>query len=242
MICGDYGPTEEGVDKCPKCGRPRQRFAREIPEETTREMIEREKRGRVPQEYKNNPWSLKKFKDANGHRWSDRMKDYAETLDKIFQIYKKGSLPRGSGFFCSPSTYAKITWAMSCMQEAEDHGFTVAPMLSTLEANRLVVLSGQKSFDYKICGVTYDEYIESDVLFITVTKTVYRKAASAVIREIVDARSRRGLSTMVLSEFGTKEISDWDDTGMFDRALGSLLGDNPRKSLDRLEFVEVLGF
>ena len=50
----------------------------------------------------------------------------------------------------------------------------------------------------------------ADVCFITVTKTEYRYDSYSTILEIIDRRSRKGLSTFVISRFDLKQLARRD--------------------------------
>lgn len=64
-------------------------------------------------------------------------------------------------------------------------------------------------------GKAYEDYIYSDVMFITVTKLYVKNEAYQVIEEILDRRSRKGLSTFILSRASLEDISARDIKGDF---------------------------
>lgn len=238
--CGNYGPTDPSVPECPACGRKKKSLNLEVmPEEKVQELVDTSKTLGIPPQYIGNSWSKTVFWRNNSSRRNKYLEEFVRKLDMLHDVFADGRLPPKGCMIIAPSTYSKVTWAYSCMNHALKNGFTVAPMLDTLEANRLVVLASQKDLRYKLYNTfDYDSYISADVLFLTVTKTEQRKAAHGVIREIIDKRSRQGLVTFVLSEYSVEEISAWDDSGMFRRMLDQFENENPKKVLATITYRE----
>jgi len=101
------------------------------------------------------------------------------------------------------------------MQRALNAGFTVAPLLDTCEVKRALILACENP-RYQINKyLSYEDYIYSDVMFITVTKLYVKNEAYQVIEEILDRRSRKGLSTFILSRASLEDISARDIKGDF---------------------------
>lgn len=101
------------------------------------------------------------------------------------------------------------------MQRALDAGYTVAPLLDTVEAKRALVLASENC-KYKINkSISYDDWIMSDVMFITVSKLYVHNEAYQVIEELFDRRSRKGLSTIFLSRISVDDLGKYDRTGNF---------------------------
>jgi hypothetical protein len=222
---------------CPKCGRePLSLNLRVRTDKQLEEYIDHMRVVRVPEEYIGNEWSMEVFWRSHTDKLDDRgrprnkiLQHYVEVLDDIHAIFAEGRIPKASGIIISPNTFAKKVWAFSCMQHAIDRNYSVAPMLDTLELNRLVVL-GAQDLKYKLYGeIDYDTYMMCDVMFITVTKTEYRKSAYSVLQEVFDRRSRKGLRTFVLSEYSIEDISSWDRSGNFIKMKKSLEGENKVK-------------
>ena len=95
------------------------------------------------------------------------------------------------------------------------HGFIVAPLLDSLEVKRLLVLAAERPQEI-VLGIPYEEYVNADVVFITITKTTYRNSAYQIIQEMLDKRSRKGLPTFFLSRYNMATLSAWDSSKSFD--------------------------
>lgn len=90
-----------------------------------------------------------------------------DQLEKINNIFVEKLLPQKSAFIIAPAGYSKMTFAYSCMQRALDAGFSVAPLLDTVELKRVLVLASE-NVHYKIDGrISYDDYIMADICFVT---------------------------------------------------------------------------
>ena len=91
----------------------------------------------------------------------------------------------------------------------------MAPLLDTCEVKRALILACENP-RYQINKyLSYEDYIYSDVMFITVTKLYVKNEAYQVIEEILDRRSRKGLSTFILSRASLEDISARDIKGDF---------------------------
>lgn len=231
--CGGEGFIDE---KCPSCGRePKKLNLSSLPEKEVIQFIQDSKIVDIPEEYIGVEWSDNIFwrnhsDKVNSDGSKDRLLDhYVNQLRRIHDIFAEGRLPGKGAIIISPSTYSKVVWAYSCMQHALRNKFTVAPLLDTLEVHRLLSL-GAESPKYKLYGeIGHDEYIMSEVVFITVTKTEYRKSSYSVIQEILDRRSRKGLPTFVISRYGMEVMSQWDRAGNFMKITKQNIDENNKK-------------
>ena len=216
--CTECGNREESLTvTCPSCGRePKKLNLHALSDFEAGRLVARAKTLGVPEQYLANVWSEEKFwrnhleyqnPDTGKYQPLDY---YVKQLTGVFNIFANGRIPGQSGLIISPATYGKSTWAFSCMQMALKHGFTVAPLLTTLEAQRVLVMGAHKP-DFKLDKqVTFEEYIYADVLFLSVSKLEYYKQAYAVIREIADMRSNKGLGYFILSEKTVEEMCEWE--------------------------------
>lgn len=227
--CGNYGFPDR---KCETCGYERNKLNLQTMEaQELTEFVDKLDRLDIPSEYQGNEWSTTTFWRNNSHRKNELLEKFIGKLEQLHTIFASGKLPARGCIIIAPSTYSKITWAFSCMSHAIKAGYTVAPLLDTLEANRFI-LKSVKDLNYKLYGkMDIDEYIMSDLLFLTVTKTTERRSAFSVIREITSRRSRKGLLTFVLSEFGLEELSYWDKTGAFVRTNTEIFFNEDRKKI-----------
>lgn len=155
-------------------------------------------------------------------RYNDRLfVRFLDQLTKIDGIFKEGGIPNKSVYIIAPPGYSKTVFAYSCMQHALANGYSVAPLIDTIELKRLLVLASEK-LDYKLYGrFSYDDYMSSDVVFVTVTHTYYRYDAYSVLDELINRRARLGLATFVLSRYSLKTLYKWDKLGSLDSLKNS---------------------
>ena len=123
------------------------------------------------------------------------------------------------------------------MQYALANGYSVAPLIDTIELKRLLVLASEK-LDYKLYSrFTYDDYMTSDVVFVTVTHTYYRYDAYSVLDELINRRARMGLATFIISRYTLKTLYKWDKYNSLDSLKNSNSKDN-RKYPSVVAYVE----
>ena len=171
-------------------------------------------------------------------RYNDRLfVRFLDQLTKIDGIFKEGGIPNKSDYIIAPPGYSKTVFAYSCMQHALANGYSVAPLIDTIELKRLLVLASEK-LDYKLYGrFSYDDYMSSDVVFVTVTHTYYRYDAYSVLDELINRRARLGLATFVLSRYSLKTLYKWDKLGSLDSLKNSSSKDG-RKYPSVVAYVE----
>jgi hypothetical protein len=215
FTCGGKGFPDK---KCPECGMEANSKSFNLdrkPEEAQRLFVEA-KNVLIPQNYMGISWDKDILlqthpEDANSPSFIHMTKQ----LEKIHEIFATGILPNKSAIIISPPQTSKVTWAYSCMQNAIMHKFKVAPMFDSQEVKRLITLAAERPLQ-KVLNMTYEEYIESDVVFVTITKTTYREEAYQVIEELLDKRSRRGLPTFFISRYSLETMSKRDWNNSFD--------------------------
>lgn len=211
--CGsDYNPNY--VDKpCPHCGRQYNNL--DIEKETSMPKLEAFARGAVainiPEQYIGVEWKKEILQREKPQLLNDAFFErYVRNLDKIKTVFATGVIPGKSALIIAPPEFSKVTWAYTCMQLSVKAGLKVAPMLDTIELKRLIVMSAEKP-NYRLYNkIRYDDYISSDIVFITVTKTDFRFNAYSIIIEILDKRSRMGLPTYIISRYDDIELSKED--------------------------------
>ncbi len=197
---------------CPECGKQYKASANVLLEvKPSEEFIQSAKELSIPDFYIGKTWNAERLRKDNQDIIGDlTFQRYIQQLSKIHDIFSDGRIPNKSGIIIAPPRMSKMLWAYSCMQQALEHGYTVNWLLDTIELKRLLVLAGDKP-DYKLYNkISYDDYIMADVCFITVTKTEYRYDSYSTILEIIDRRSRKGLSTFVISRFDLKQLARRD--------------------------------
>lgn len=227
FTCGNEGFKDK---VCPSCGRkPRiSSFNLEKRDsEDVKEFVTKIDAFGVPDNYRGICWSKEVLLKTKSSLHNDyNFVRYADQLEKIHGIFANGVISPKSAIIIAPADFSKMTFAFSCMQHALDHGLSVAPMLDTIELKRLLVLSAENP-NYKLFGkISYDDYVMSDVCFVTVTKLKQREYAYETIQEILDRRTRRGLGTFILSRFDLDEISRRDYANQFEAITSSTAKDN----------------
>lgn len=214
FVCGGQGfPDHE----CPSCGRAATRISLNLDmREDADAFVTQSGMQVIPDHYKGIVWSPDMLKETKPGKEKDyQFLDFVKTLDTINGVFAKGLLSRQSAIIIAPAGYSKVTFAYSCMQRAIDNGFTVAPLLDTVEIKRILTLAGDNP-KYKVCKtINYEDYIMADVLFATVTKLAAREWAFEVIQELIDRRARKGLSTFIISRYDLEEISKKDYSDQF---------------------------
>lgn len=221
FTCGGKG----FLDKvCPECGREPNQVSLNLDKKDTTDFVKKINGIMIPNKYHGVLWNKEtleldnasKLSKYNETGYTDLLFErYTNQLEKINTIFAEGRLPHKSAIIIAPAGYSKITFAYSCMQRALDAGFTVAPLLDTCEVKRALILACE-NVRYRINNfMTYEEYIMSDVMFVTVTKLYNHTEAYQIIEELLDRRSRKGLSTFILSRFSLAEMSKADKTDSF---------------------------
>lgn len=207
--CGGVYSLKWDGKECPEC----HTFwtKNKLPEQTEKSLAELTEKAEsiyIPAEYVGSYWSLDKLMKTHPLEVNQvAFQKITNQMDKIHDIFIRGDKLNSSVLLVAPPRFSKVTWAYSIMQLALEHGLTVAPMLSTIELKRLFLASVENP-KYRLSNkMTIEDYMTADVVVVTVTKTDYRGEAYSVILEILDARSRRNLPTIILSRFNTKEIA-----------------------------------
>lgn len=212
FTCGGHGFLDHD---CPECGMKAKKNNILQIKEKTASIIDTAKNIQIPSCYMGVTWSLDKLRRSHSESLNDlTFIKYCEQLDKIHTIFASGRIPSRSVIVVAPQQHSKMIWAYSCMQMAIRAGLTVAPIFDTLEVKRLVVLAAERPKQVYL-GINFEDYLNSDVVFITVTKTAYREEAYAVIEDMLDKRTRRGLPTFFISRYNLDTLSKRDYSGDF---------------------------
>lgn len=208
--CGGHGFPDK---VCPECGRkPVTKAKRKI---IKKEKVVTKKCTIIPEPYSNVMWSSDVLRMNHQEESKSDMlfNRYVNQLERIFSLFYNKKIPAKSAIIIAPPQYSKVTFAYSCMQLALQNGFSVAPLYDSQEVKRIITLAADRpNQNYEI---NYEDYVNSDVVFITITKTVYREEAYAVIEEMLDKRSRRGLPTFFISRYNLQTLSKRDWSGHF---------------------------
>lgn len=214
FVCGNAGFPDKD---CPSCGREAKIKSMNLDfRDDAEKYVTQAGMQVIPDHYKGVIWSGEVLKSTKSDLENDlNFQSFVQGLESINAVFAKGLLSRQSAIIIAPAGFSKMTFAFSCMQRAVDNGFTVAPLLDTVEIKRLLTLAGDNP-NYKACkSINYDEYIVADVLFATVTKLAAREWAFETIQELIDRRARKGLSTFIISRYDLAEISKKDYANQF---------------------------
>ena len=238
---GEY--DERFIDKpCPECGRQwGKKPQSQKTEEEKYEAVKVAESRDIPKEYIGVEWSRELLEKDKKKIVNDlNFRRYCNQLEKIHDLFSNGFVPNKSAIIMAPPGYSKVTWAYSCMQQALESKHSVTWLLDTIEVKRLLVLASENPRYRLYNKINYDDYIMSDVCFITVTKTEYNADSFKVIQEILDRRSRKGLATFVISRFDLADMSRHDYKHHF-KAIMDLQGNqNPLKYPAIISYFETL--
>lgn len=217
--CGRCGGVNISDSPCPECGLlPKSSKIKETVQDIS-QISDKIDSLKIPKFYLGKNWSAEMFWSSHENRRRDKLVcNFLDQMEKVHTMFKNGTIPQRSAIFIAPADYSKLIFAHSCMQYALKYGYTVAPILDTLELKRLFILSSEKP-NHTYLGLNYEDYINADILFFTVTKTEYRRAAYSVIVELLDKRSRRGKCTIGISRYTVYELSHWDVSNDFRQIL-----------------------
>lgn len=214
FVCGNKGFFDKD---CPSCGMQARIKSMNLDTRDDAEaFVSNPKMSVIPDHYKGMTWMSEILLTSKPDKDKDyAFKDFVQKLEAVNSVFARGVLSRQSAIIIAPASFSKMIFAYSCMQRAIDNGFSVAPLLDTVEIKRALTLAGENP-NYKICrNLNYDDYIMSDVLFATVTKLPAREWAYEVIQELIDRRARKGLSTFIISRYDLSEISKKDYANQF---------------------------
>lgn len=218
-VCGNLGfPDKE----CPACHRQPTQKSMNFEFKDNTEFVQTINRFGIPVNYQGIIWN----KDILIHDKPELERDFAfkkfaNDLEKVSNLFESGLLTNKSAIIIAPAGFSKMTFAYSCMQRALDKKFSVAPFLDTIELKRLLYLASENPKYSLYRKINYDDYISSDICFVTVAKSQQHAWAYDIIQELLDLRARRGLGTFILSRFDLNEISQADKSNSFD-ALASV--------------------
>lgn len=205
LECGGKGKK----GGCPTCGKHLDISTMPVQEAEAKrnKYIKKCMYASIPNEYIGMNWDAN-FLIANH---PDRANDltFTEGVKSMEIFHKKfiqGEVPKQSAIFMAPNKYGKSILAYSCMQHALKHNYTVAPMIDTLDLKRLMRLSSENP-NYKLFNyIEYDNYITSQVVFISVTETDQFSSSMTEIWAILAKRSRLGLPTFIISKFDYRDM------------------------------------
>lgn len=203
--CGGHGFKDK---PCPLCGREARNKTFKLEQSV---IVESAKTLDIPNSYRGVCWHKDILINSHLEFKNDlTFIKFSNQLEKIHNMFADGKIINKSAIIIAPPQFSKVTFSYSCMQHALANGMSVAPLFDSQEVKRLITLAAEKPIKNYL--MDYDEYINKDVCFITITKTSYREEAYQIIQEILDKRSRRNLPTFFISRYSLETMSkrDWN--------------------------------
>lgn len=231
VLCRDKG-REEG---CPSCGEVTKITSHiKFRDVTLVEMG----RMHIPQHYIGNVWdSLILKEDYREYCNEIDFTNYTNQLDKVYKHLVNGGTIPNSAVITSPMGYGKTTWAYNCIIELLKNGFKVPPIISTSQLKTMQTKAYERpTWHNKWNDYSYSEYVEADVLFITVTKGPEYVYATRLLIDIVDTRSRISKPTVILSDWSIGSLINTDKTGMLLTMLRGGTNVDPYKYMTNIQF------
>lgn len=203
MTC--YLCQDKGLSRgCPNCGKTIEMKSQITKPEVLTKVLSI---NAIPAYYKDNTWDSSILIDTHPNVSKDLINLYCKQLDSLYNIFKKGHLPRESAFILAPRGFGKRTLAYSCMTLALRNGFTTCPILDNTEIKRINILSGDRPEKNNFLSLpTLEELLTADVLFCTTDYDNF-KVALRTFESIIDKRSRYGKVTFILSRYNLNDMS-----------------------------------
>lgn len=219
FVCGNMGfPDKE----CPSCGRAPTLHSMNLEYNDNTKFVEKVDAFGVPPKYRGIIWDPEILRHDKPELVNDTsFARFVNGLEAVNASFNSGLLSSKSAIIIAPAGFSKMILMYSCIQRALDKGFTVAPVLDTVELKRLIFLASENPKYRLYKQIDFDDYVTSDVCFVTVTKSQQRAWAYEIIQEILDLRARKGLGTFIISRYNLSEISQQDRSNSFD-ALASV--------------------
>jgi hypothetical protein len=225
--CGNMGKKGS---PCPECGKQSDSLVleTEVTQDVSNILPELESLV-IPNYYWGVSWNSSLLWQDHQDKSNDiSFQKFVGSVERLHTIFVNNRLPTSSIIIASKPRFSKTVLAYSCIQYALKSGYSVSPILDTAEVKRLIVLASENP-KYKPMGIEYEQYVNSDVVFITVQKDEYRRFCSQTILSIIDKRSRRGKSTIILSSYRLDDLCDGDKTGEFVNLFSDNFQDNRSK-------------
>lgn len=217
---------------CPACGKT---FDVETPSviDVPKEKLDLVQ---IPDYYKDKVWSKQVF--LNTHRdFKSQMllEKYAETLNRIYDIFSCGRIPNKSFIVIASRGMGKLTWAYSCIRESLNHGFTAMPIIDNTQFKRLNILSSDRmnSPYLKTMSYSIEQYLAADVVFVEIDPDNFQ-ASYRTLDSILSKRARMGLSTFILSRYTIEQLSWADYSNTFSEVVA-------RQQQDWNKYLTVIG-
>lgn len=192
----------------------------------------------IPDFNKGLEWDSVKLKESTGHLMhSQNFNIFVESLNKIHEVYKKGSIFNKSIIIIAPRKRSKQTWAYSCIQQGIAHGYKMLPVLHT----NLLSVALANMFDkpkdqsvIKTFGYNLEDLMTADALFVSVDSGWQKRNAYQLISQLMCMRADFNKPTVFLSRYSLLEMSEGDRNHEF---MDCITQD---KNVNRLRYPVVL--
>lgn len=205
LLCRDEGR----YGGCPKCGKEKNLMSLTKVKKATcsdgRDL-------KIPNHYIKNRWDESiLYKDRSEYYDDESFENYIKQLTGCYNIIKEGNNIELSALVSAPIGFGKTTWAYSCILAAMEHGLKVVPMIDTSQLRRLLTLYSERPSKENTCnGFSVEDYLESDLLILTVTKGPEYVFAYETIYQVLDMRSRNSKPTLIISDRSLRELIKFD--------------------------------
>jgi len=214
LICRDQGR----VEGCPSCGKVRDALAISAKVEVSRQ--ERNEMY-VPKYYITNEWDESILRmDKENYVDDVSFNTYCTQLSKCIEILDTGAMLKTSAFVNAPVGYAKTTFAYNCILKCLENGYKMSPIIDTAKMRGMLTLDSErptKPNSYQ--GFALEEYLDSDLLFLLVTRGPEYVYAYDTIIQVLDIRSRRGKPTIILSDRAARYLKVFDKDNNLQKIL-----------------------
>lgn len=205
LICRDLGRT----GGCPSCGKEKPLIENEKVKSINLSKLSNLG---ISKHFHESRWNQSiLFNDRSDYYGNEKFIDYCNKLTDCYNILKDGKMIRMSALVSAPPAFGKTTWANSCILEAYENGFKVAPIIDTSQLRRMITINSEKpKAPNNYMGYTYSDYIESDLMFLLVTRGPEYVFAYETICNVLDLRSRMSKPTIILSDRSIRELCIYD--------------------------------
>lgn len=214
FTCRDGEIDLEG--NCPECGRSYHTGG-----EPLKDVIVTEEYNRlyIPKEYRGVVWDKEKLRQTHESLTGidKHFEVFANSLEKIHNIFLEGRIPKNSMLIIAPRTFSKLTLAYSCLQLAYKHSYKIFPIMDTQQLKRFLTLSVERPTApiLKTYPFQYEDIMTADIMFLTISKGYDRNGSYEIVDQIIDMRSRMDKPTIIISRFSIKDMSGFDYFGRF---------------------------
>ena len=229
--CRDRGR----INGCPKCGKTPEMLTQEkLNEVPIREIMDLG----IPEHYINNAWNKDIIlEDRDPYIDDPDFLRYVNNLTSLYEHLCKGGTVGNSALVSAPIGFGKTTWVYNCIIELKKHNYNVPPLINTSQLKSMRTMHYERpTWKNVYMGWSYTELLESDVLFVNVTKSTEYVYAARVILDIVDVRAKYSKPTVVISDWSISSLLATEETGMLLAMLRGGRNVDPNKFLIKIEF------